>query len=46
MNARRAVVTEPQKTAIREVELPAPAPNQVLVQTEVSAVSAGTELAV
>src|SRR5262249_30674794 len=31
---------------VREVELPPPAPNQVLVQTEASAVSAGTELAV
>ena len=46
MNTRQAVVAEPFKTAVREVELPAPAPNQILVQTEVSAISAGTELAV
>ncbi len=46
MNARQVVLLEPYKVAVREVELPPPAPNQVLVQTEVSAVSAGTELAV
>src|SRR5438874_8956496 len=46
MNTRQAVVSEAFKTAVREVQLPAPAPNQVLVHTEVSAVSAGTELAV
>ncbi len=46
MNTRQAVVSEPFQTAVREVQLPAPAPNQILVQTAVSAVSAGTELAV
>jgi 2-desacetyl-2-hydroxyethyl bacteriochlorophyllide A dehydrogenase len=46
MNARQVVVLEPHKVAVREVELPPPAANQVLVRTEVSAVSAGTELAV
>src|SRR5436305_4878537 len=46
MNARQAVIVEPYKVGVREVELPAPAPNQVLVKTAVSAVSAGTELAV
>jgi 2-desacetyl-2-hydroxyethyl bacteriochlorophyllide A dehydrogenase len=46
MHARQAVILEPYKTAVREVELPLPAPNQILVRTEVSAVSAGTELAV
>src|SRR3954471_4123602 len=46
MKARQAVVLEPFKTAVREVDLPSPAPNQILVRTEVSAVSAGTELAV
>jgi 2-desacetyl-2-hydroxyethyl bacteriochlorophyllide A dehydrogenase len=46
MHVRQAVITEPFRAAVREVELPAPAPNQVLVETEVSAVSAGTELAV
>src|ERR1700678_3817368 len=46
MLVRQAVITEPFRAAVREVELPSPAPNQVLVETEVSAVSAGTELAV
>src|SRR6185437_9478868 len=46
MHARQAVIVEPYQTAVREVELPSPAPNQILVATEVSAVSAGTELAV
>ena len=31
------VITEPFKTQVREVELPAPAANQILVATEVSA---------
>jgi 2-desacetyl-2-hydroxyethyl bacteriochlorophyllide A dehydrogenase len=46
MHARQVVITEPYKAAVREVELPPPVANQVLVATEVSAVSAGTELAV
>lgn len=46
MHARQAVITEPFKTSVREVELPPPEPNQILVATEVSAISAGTELAV
>src|SRR5262245_23645712 len=46
MQARQAVILEPYQTEVREVELPPPAPNQVLVRTEASAVSAGTELAV
>src|SRR4249919_1738507 len=46
MKAIQAVITEPYKADVREVELPAPAANQILVQTEASAVSAGTELAV
>ena len=46
MHAHQAVITEPYKTGVRDVDLPAPAPNQILVQTAVSAVSAGTELAV
>src|SRR6476620_9499284 len=46
MIARQAVVLEPFKVGIREADLPDPAPNQVLVATAVSAVSAGTELAV
>lgn len=46
MLAHQAVITEPFKTAVREVELLAPAANQVLVRTDCSAISAGTELAV
>src|SRR5205085_12315912 len=46
MHARQVVILEPYTVAVREVDLPAPAANQVLVATEVSAVSAGTELAV
>src|SRR5271154_5603280 len=46
MKARQAVVLEPYKVGVREVELPPLAANQVLVAAEVSAVSAGTELAV
>lgn len=44
--ARQAVITEPYKVAVREVSLPDPAPNQILVGAEYSGVSAGTELAV
>jgi 2-desacetyl-2-hydroxyethyl bacteriochlorophyllide A dehydrogenase len=44
--ARQAVITEPFKVAVREVELPDPAPNQILLAAEYSAISAGTELAV
>jgi 2-desacetyl-2-hydroxyethyl bacteriochlorophyllide A dehydrogenase len=44
--ARQAVITEPFKVAVREVELPDPTPNQILVAAEYSAISAGTELAV
>ena len=46
MKARQAVILEPYKVAVREVELPPPAANQILVAAEVSAISAGTELAV
>ncbi len=46
MRARQVVITEPYRSAVREVELPPPAANQILVAAEVSAVSAGTELAV
>src|SRR5687768_18549304 len=46
MKARQVVILEPYKAGVREVELPPPAANQVLVAAEVSAVSAGTELAV
>ncbi|MCI0378963.1 MAG: zinc-binding dehydrogenase [Gemmataceae bacterium] len=46
MKACQAVIVEPYKVEVREVDLPAPAENQILVATEVSAVSPGTELAV
>src|SRR6516225_7766660 len=46
MKARQAVLVEAFKVEVREVDLPSPAPNQILVETEASAVSAGTELAV
>jgi 2-desacetyl-2-hydroxyethyl bacteriochlorophyllide A dehydrogenase len=46
MRARQAVIREPFEVEVREVDLPAPAANQILVETEVSAVSPGTELAV
>jgi 2-desacetyl-2-hydroxyethyl bacteriochlorophyllide A dehydrogenase len=46
MRARQVVIVEPLKVAVREVELPPPAPKQILVTTEASVVSPGTELAV
>jgi hypothetical protein len=46
MKARQVVVLEPYKVGVHEVDMPAPAANQILVAAEVSAVSAGTELAV
>jgi 2-desacetyl-2-hydroxyethyl bacteriochlorophyllide A dehydrogenase len=46
MHARQAVIREPFQVEVRTVELPDPGANQVLVRTEVSAVSPGTELAV
>jgi len=46
MQARQAVIVEPFKVEVREVTLPDPADNQILVKTEVSGVSPGTELAV
>jgi 2-desacetyl-2-hydroxyethyl bacteriochlorophyllide A dehydrogenase len=46
MRARQAVIRESFQVEVREVDLPSPAPNQILVETEASAVSPGTELAV
>ncbi|MGE3805040.1 MAG: zinc-binding dehydrogenase [Gemmataceae bacterium] len=46
MRARQVVIVEPHKVEVREVDLPEPGPNQILVETEASVVSAGTELAV
>src|SRR5947209_2480037 len=46
MQARQAVIVKPFQVEVRDVVLPDPADNQILVATEVSAVSPGTELAV
>src|SRR5262245_51698503 len=46
MRARQAVLVEPFKVEVREVELTPPQANQILVATEGSCLSAGTELAV
>jgi 2-desacetyl-2-hydroxyethyl bacteriochlorophyllide A dehydrogenase len=46
MRIRKALITKAYETEVREADLADPAPNQVLVETHVSAVSAGTELAV
>jgi len=44
--ARQATIVEPYRVEVREVSLPDPGPNQILVAAEYSGVSAGTELAV
>ncbi len=46
MKGTRLVVPGPQQVRVEEYEIPEPAPEQVLVRTEVSLVSAGTELAI
>ncbi|HJZ89557.1 MAG TPA: zinc-binding alcohol dehydrogenase [Gemmataceae bacterium] len=46
MKARQAAIVEPYKVEIRDADLPDPGPNQILVECEASAISAGTELAV
>ena len=46
MKARQFIIADAYQTSVREVELPAPGPQQILVETEYSAISAGTELAV
>jgi 2-desacetyl-2-hydroxyethyl bacteriochlorophyllide A dehydrogenase len=46
MKVRQAVISEPFATEVREVELPDPAENQILVAAEYSGISPGTELAV
>ncbi|HEY1380225.1 MAG TPA: zinc-binding dehydrogenase [Gemmataceae bacterium] len=46
MKARQAVIAGPFRVEVREVDLSAPGPGQVLVRTEASFVSPGTELAV
>ncbi len=46
MRVRQVQIVEPYRVEVCEVELPPPESNQILVETEASAVSAGTELAV
>jgi 2-desacetyl-2-hydroxyethyl bacteriochlorophyllide A dehydrogenase len=46
MKARQAVLVEPFKVEICDADLPDPKANQILVECEASAISAGTELAV
>src|SRR5262245_37696094 len=46
VTARQAVIAEPYQVQVREVQVPDPVPNQILVAAAYSAVSAGTELAV
>jgi 2-desacetyl-2-hydroxyethyl bacteriochlorophyllide A dehydrogenase len=46
MHAHQVVVLKPYRVGVREIDLPPLAANQILVATEASAVSAGTELAV
>jgi 2-desacetyl-2-hydroxyethyl bacteriochlorophyllide A dehydrogenase len=46
MKARQAVIVEPFRVEIRDADLPEPSPNQILVECNASAISAGTELAV
>lgn len=46
MKAKQVVIQEAFKVGVREVELPEPAANQILVKTAVSSISPGTELAV
>jgi 2-desacetyl-2-hydroxyethyl bacteriochlorophyllide A dehydrogenase len=46
MQGVRAVMPEPYKIVVEEYEVPAPGPGQVLLATEASGISPGTELAV
>jgi 2-desacetyl-2-hydroxyethyl bacteriochlorophyllide A dehydrogenase len=46
MKAAQAQIVEAFKVEIRDVDLPAPAANQILIECHTSAISAGTELAV
>jgi 2-desacetyl-2-hydroxyethyl bacteriochlorophyllide A dehydrogenase len=46
MRGTRAVMPEPYKVTFEEFDVPSPGKGQILVQTEASAVSAGTELAI
>lgn len=44
MKRRSLYFLEPRRVALREEELPPPGPGQVLVRTQLSAISSGTEL--
>lgn len=46
IQATRAVMPEPFKVGLETFSLAEPGPNQLLVETEASAISAGTELAI
>jgi len=46
MRARQAAIVESFKVEILDAQLPDPGPNQILIECEASAISAGTELAV
>ncbi len=46
MQATRAVVTEPYTTIAQSYDLADPGPSQILIETEASGVSPGTELAI
>ena len=46
MKVRQATIVEPFKVEVREVDLPDPGPNQILLEAEYTGVSPGTELAV
>ncbi len=46
VRARQVVITAPFAASVREVDLPDPTANQILIQCHTSAISAGTELAV
>lgn len=46
MTARSLWFTGPRQIAVRETDIPAPAPGEVLVETDLSAISAGTEMLV
>jgi 2-desacetyl-2-hydroxyethyl bacteriochlorophyllide A dehydrogenase len=46
MKGKRGIITEPYKTEIEEYEIVDPTAGQVLVETEASGISPGTELAI
>src|SRR5919199_1884582 len=46
IQATRAVMPQPYQVTFEQFELDAPGPGQVLIETEASAISPGTELAI